>query len=150
MKIQIRKAKPSDVPHIFSMLKELAKFEKLSKMLKITEEVLLKDLFGSKKIIFANVAQVEDQVIGYAIYFYNYSTFLGKKGIYLEDLYVKPKFRKLGAGKKLLSTLIEEAKKNSLGRVEWSVLDWNQNAIDFYKSMGAEILPDWRTCRVKI
>jgi GNAT superfamily N-acetyltransferase len=150
MKIQIRKAKSSDVPHIFSMLKELAKFEKLSKLLKVTEEVLLRDLFGSKKIIFANVAQVEDQVIGYAIYFYNYSTFLGKKGIYLEDLYVKPKFRKLGAGKKLLSALIEDAKKNSLGRVEWSVLDWNQNAIDFYKSMGAEILPDWRTCRVTI
>ncbi|MDX1958971.1 MAG: GNAT family N-acetyltransferase [Leptospiraceae bacterium] len=149
MELNIRKVQEEDIEDIFQMICELAEFEKLTHLVEITKEKLKKDLITDSSIQ-ALVAIQDSERVGYAIYFYNYSTFLGKKGIYLEDLYVRPKFRKLGIGKNLLLKLIEQAKNEDLGRVEWSVLDWNKSAIDFYVSLGASVLPDWRICRVVI
>jgi GNAT superfamily N-acetyltransferase len=147
-KILIRSATEEDVPAIFSLIKELADYEKLSDQVVTTEDELKKVLFGKNNFVEILIAEYEGQIVGQALYFKNFSTFLGKPGIYLEDLYVKPEMRSKGIGKALLDKIISLAKERNYGRVEWSVLDWNNSAIDFYKKIGAKPLNDWTIFRL--
>ena len=146
--IVLRFATEKDVPTIFSLIKELAEFEKLSHQLKTDEAELKQTLFGDDKFVEILIAEFDGQIVGQALFFKNFSTFLGKPGIYLEDLYVKPEMRSKGIGKKLLYKIISIAKERNYGRVEWSVLDWNESAIDFYKKIGAVPLNDWKLFRL--
>ena len=144
----IRKAEEKDIPNIISLIKELAEYEKLLHMVVITEENLQKVLFGENKFVEVLLAEYDGVLAGQALFFNNFSTFVGKPGIYLEDLYVKPKFRSKGIGKALLMKIIAIAKERDYGRVEWCVLDWNKPAIDFYKSIGAIELEEWKIFRL--
>jgi len=144
----IRPATPADVTHIMSMIVELAVFEKLEHMVVATEDLLHEGLFGAKPSCEAIIGEADGEVVTFALFFHNFSTFLTKKGLYLEDLYVRQVHRGKGYGSQMLKHLARIAVERQCGRFEWSVLDWNTPAINFYKSMGAEILPDWRICRV--
>ena len=144
----IRPATPDDVPHIMSMIVELAVFEKLEHMVVATEALLHEGLFGAKPSCEAIIGEADGEVVTFALFFHNFSTFLTKKGLYLEDLYVRQSHRGHGYGSRMLKHLARIAVERECGRFEWSVLDWNTPAINFYQSMGAEILPDWRICRV--
>lgn len=144
----IRPATPADVPHIMSMIVELAVFEKLEHMVVATEALLHEGLFGTKPSCEAIIGEADGEVVTFALFFHNFSTFLTRKGLYLEDLYVRQAHRGHGYGSRMLKHLARIAVERECGRFEWSVLDWNTPAINFYKSMGAEILPDWRICRV--
>ncbi len=147
-KISIRAATETDIPAIFSLIKELAEYEKLSDQIVTTEDELNKTFFGENKFVEILLAEYEGKIVGQAIFFKNFSTFLGKPGIYLEDLYVKPEMRGKGIGKALLDKIILLAKERNYGRVEWSVLDWNVPAIEFYKKLGAKPLEDWTIFRL--
>jgi GNAT superfamily N-acetyltransferase len=144
----VRPAEPADVSHIHSMIVELAVFEKLEHMVVATEELLHEGLFGTRPACEAIVGEENGEVVAFALFFHNFSTFLTKKGLYLEDLYVRQSHRGKGYGTTLLSKLAQLAVERNCGRFEWSVLDWNEPAIGFYQTMGAEILPEWRICRV--
>jgi GNAT superfamily N-acetyltransferase len=148
MSAQIRPATPADVGAIFSLMLELAEFEKLMHMFIATEAGVHDALFGARPSAEALVAEENGQIVSYALFFQNYSTFLGKRGLYLEDLYVKPTIRGSGLGTKMLRALAVLAVERQCGRFEWTVLDWNQNAIGFYEKMGATVLPDWRIVRI--
>ena len=145
---RIRAAAPTDVPAIVGLIKELADFEKLSHLVEVTPQSLQPQLFGERPAAEAVVAEHEELVIGFALFFTNFSTFLGKPGLYLEDLYVQPAQRGAGIGRALLAHLAALADARGCGRFEWSVLDWNADAIRFYQRMGATLLPEWRLCRV--
>jgi GNAT superfamily N-acetyltransferase len=147
-KFSIRPAQPADVAHIHSMIVELAVFEKLEHMVVATEALLHEGLFGSKPSCEAIVGEENGQVVTFALFFHNFSTFLTKKGLYLEDLYVRESHRGKGYGTQMLKKLAQLAVERNCGRFEWSVLDWNEPAINLYKAMGASILPEWRICRV--
>jgi GNAT superfamily N-acetyltransferase len=144
----LRPAEPADTDAIVGLIRELADFEKLSHLVQVTPESLAPHLFGPRPVVEAVVAEVAGQVVAFALFFTNFSTFLGKPGLYLEDLYVQPAHRGTGLGKALLKHLGALAVERGCGRFEWSVLEWNDNAIRFYESMGASVLPDWRICRV--
>lgn len=144
----IRFAQPTDVFVLFDLIQALAVYEKLTHLVTGSPEALKNHLFGDRPCIEALLAECSDQVVGFALFFTNYSTFLTKPGIYLEDLFVLPTYRGQGIGKALLSRLAELALQRDCGRLEWSVLDWNEPAIGFYQRMGATLLPDWRICRV--
>ncbi|SAL36075.1 GNAT family N-acetyltransferase [Caballeronia humi] len=148
MSTSIRAAKPADISAIFGLMRELAEFEKLTHLFIATEDGVRDALFGARPAAEALVAEESGQIVGYALFFHNYSTFLGKRGLYLEDLYVRPTLRGSGLGTKMLRTLAALAIERQCGRFEWSVLDWNQPAIDFYEKMGATVLPDWRIVRI--
>ena len=164
----IRSATPADVPLIFEFIRALADYEKLSHEVEATETQLRATLFPADSapvahcvIAFSPAAHPPDkpgeaqgakpgalQPAGFAIYFYNYSTFLARPGLYLEDLFVKPEFRGSGLGKALLLHLAKLANARGCGRMEWSVLDWNQPAIDFYEKLGARRMTEWQICRL--
>jgi GNAT superfamily N-acetyltransferase len=144
----LRAAAPSDVPAIVGLIRELADFEKLSHLVEVTPQSLHPQLFGERPAAEAVVAEHEGKVIGFALFFTNFSTFLGKPGLYLEDLYVQPAHRSGGVGRALLTHLAALANARGYGRFEWSVLDWNVDAIRFYEKMGATLMPEWRICRV--
>ncbi|SAL50391.1 GCN5-related N-acetyltransferase [Caballeronia turbans] len=146
--VTIRAATPADVAAIFGLMYELAEFEKLTHLFIATKEGVHEALFGARPAAEALVAEQEGEVVSYALFFQNFSTFLGKRGLYLEDLYVRPSMRGSGLGTLMLKKLAALAVERQCGRFEWSVLDWNQNAIDFYEKMGATVLPDWRIVRV--
>ncbi|GGP26636.1 GNAT family N-acetyltransferase [Silvimonas amylolytica] len=146
--VQIRPATPADVKEIMAMVAELAEFEKLTHVLDMSAERLTADLFGDKPLVEALIAQDGDNILAFALYFQSYSTFLTRRSLYLEDLYVRPHARGLGLGKRMLLRLARIARERGFGRFEWSVLDWNANAIAFYEGMGATVMPDWRICRV--
>ena len=155
--LHIRAANVQDVPTIFKLIQDLAAFEKLSHEVTGNEMLLQEHLFGSRplaEVILAemnhqdNPHQESNKVVGFALFFYNYSTFLTKPGMYLEDLFVTTEYRGQGIGKALISHLAKLAVEEDCGRLEWSVLEWNSNAIAFYEKIGATLLPDWRTCRV--
>jgi GNAT superfamily N-acetyltransferase len=145
---QLRAAEPRDVPAIAGLIGELAEFENLAHLLRLTPETLAPHLFGERPVVESMVAESAGQIVGFALFFTNFSTFLAKPGLYLEDLYVQPAFRGAGIGRALLSQLGALAVARDYGRFEWSVLDWNENAIRFYEKMGATVMPDWRVCRV--
>ncbi|MFC0254667.1 GNAT family N-acetyltransferase [Massilia consociata] len=144
----IRPATPQDVAHIHSMIVELAVFEKLEHLVVATEALLHEGLFGARPSCEAIIGEEDGEVVCFALFFHNFSTFLTKKGLYLEDLYVRQSHRGKGYGTQMLTRLAQIAVERQCGRFEWSVLDWNEPAIQFYKAMGADILPDWRTCRL--
>ena len=144
----LRPAQPRDVPAIVGLITELAEFEHLAHLLQITPETLSPHLFGERPVVESVVAETDGRIVGFALFFTNFSTFLAKPGLYLEDLYVQPACRGQGIGKALLSHLGALANARNYGRFEWSVLDWNENAIRFYEKMGATVMPDWRICRV--
>jgi len=144
----IRPATPADVVHIHAMIIELAVFEKLEHMVVATEALLHEGLFGAHPACEAIVGEENGEVVTFALFFHNFSTFLTKKGLYLEDLYVRQSHRGKGYGTQMLQRLAQLALERGCGRFEWSVLDWNEPAINFYKAMGADVMPDWRICRV--
>jgi GNAT superfamily N-acetyltransferase len=146
--LEIRAATERDVPLILTLIKELAKYERLSHEVVATEEALRYSLFGERRVAEALLGYLEDDPAGFALFFHNFSTFLGKPGIYLEDLYVRPEFRSAGVGRALLVHLAGLAKERDCGRLEWSVLDWNEPAIGFYKGIGASPVSGWTVYRV--
>jgi GNAT superfamily N-acetyltransferase len=148
LEVNVRPATPADVGAVFELIQALAEYEQLSHEVVGSVEALKQDLFGSRPYAEAIVAEYAGQAVGFALFFHNYSTFLTKPGIYLEDLFVLPEFRRKGIGKAILTYLAQLAISRRCGRLEWSVLDWNKPAITFYESMGASVLPDWRICRV--
>ncbi len=149
MSAAIRPARPGDVPALVGLIHELAEFEQLLHLVQTDAERLREHLFGARPVVEALVAEDEaGAVVAFALFFTNYSTFLAKPGLYLEDLYVQPAARRLGLGRRLLGRLAQLAVERDCGRFEWSVLDWNANAIAFYERMGARVMPDWRICRV--
>jgi len=141
-------ASPPDVPEILAMIRELAEFERLAHECVGTAQDLHNSLFGPKPVAFALVARGETALAGFALYFKSYSTFLCKAGIYLEDLYVRPAFRGQGVGRALLLELVKLAREQRLGRVEWSVLNWNSRAVEFYESLGARPVDGWTRYRL--
>ncbi len=145
---EIRPATPADVPAIFSLIQALAEYEKLSHQVTGNADDLNAHLFGEKPFVEAIVADTSTQIVGFALFLPNYSTFLTKPGIYLEDLFVLPDYRGQGIGKALIVSVAKLAVDRGCGRFDWCVLDWNEPAIEFYKRMGATVLPDWRICRV--
>ena len=147
-KLIIRETTSKDIPLIFTLIRELADYEKLTHSVTADENMLEKSLFGKTKYAYVVIAEYESEAAGQALFFYNFSTFKGKPGIYLEDLYVRPEFRNKGIGKALLNYLIELAREQDCGRVEWVVLDWNESAINFYKSIGAKPMNDWIVFRL--
>lgn len=148
MSFHIRPATPADVAHILSMIVELAVFEKLEHQVIATEALLHEGLFGVRPACEAIIGEADGEVVCFALFFHNFSTFLTRKGLYLEDLYVRQSQRGKGFGKAMLARLAQIAVERECGRFEWSVLDWNEPAIQFYKAMGAVVMPDWRICRV--
>lgn len=148
-KLRIRSATDSDTQVIFQFIQELAEFEKLTTEVVATEQSLKDSLFGSQKgSTEVLIAELDSEAVGFALFFQNFSTFLGKSGIYLEDLYVRPAFRSCGIGQKLLSHIAGLVIQRQFGRLEWSVLDWNENAIRFYKRLGAIPMKDWTQHRI--
>ena len=146
--LEIRAATEEDVPLILSLIKELAEYERLSHEVVATEEALRDSLFGERPVAEVLIGQLGDEPVGFALFFHNFSTFLGKPGIYLEDLYVRPEFRGAGIGRALLVHLARLARERGCGRLEWSVLDWNEPAIGFYKKIGASPVSGWTVYRV--
>lgn len=145
--LTFRFAKRNDVPLILKFIKELADYEKLLHEVVATEEVLEQWIFDKEKaeVIFA---MVDEEEVGFALFFHNFSTFLGRAGIYLEDLYVKPEYRGNGYGKAILNQLAKIAVERGCGRLEWWCLDWNKPSIDFYRSLGAEAMDEWTVYRI--
>lgn len=146
--IHISSATEADVPTILGFIRALAEYEKLAHTVVATEQKLQDTLFGPRRHAEVLIARLNNQPAGFALFFHNYSTFLAKPGIYLEDLFVLPEHRKKGVGKALLRKLAQLAKERNCGRLEWSVLDWNEPAIGFYQRLGATVMPDWRICRM--
>ena len=144
----IRSAREADVPLILSLIHELAEYEKLSHEVTATEDDLHESLFGPRPGAEVVIAECDGEAAGYALFFHNYSTFLCRRGLYLEDLFVRPPFRGRSIGKQLLSHLARIAVDRGCARFEWAVLDWNESAIGFYKSLGAEFMDSWTVMRV--
>ncbi|MDQ6921175.1 MAG: GNAT family N-acetyltransferase [Candidatus Dormibacteraeota bacterium] len=148
--VRIREAVPADVQLVASLIRELAEYERLLPQVTMTEELLARHLFGPRP--YAEVAVAEDEEgrpLGFALFFHNFSTFLGLPGIYLEDLYVRPGSRGRGVGRALLEHLARVARQRGCGRLEWSVLDWNETAIGFYQRLGARPNSDWTGYRLE-
>jgi GNAT superfamily N-acetyltransferase len=148
MSASIRAAVPADTGAIFALMFELAEFEKLTHLFVATQDGLHDALFGARSSIEALVVENAGRLVGYALFFHNYSSFVGKRGLYLEDVYVQPAQRGSGLGTAILQRLAALAVERRCGRFEWTVLDWNQPAISFYEKMGATVLPDWRVVRL--
>ena len=144
----LRPAELRDVADIVGLIRELAEFEQLTHLLQVTPEKLRPHLFGETPVAEAMVAESDGEVVAFALFFTNFSTFLAQPGLYLEDLYVKPAQRGRGIGEAMLVRLGRLAIERDYDRFEWCVLDWNVNAIRFYEKMGATLMPDWRLCRV--
>lgn len=146
--LQLAPATPADVPLILTLIRELAEFEKLTHEAVATADDLRLALFGERPHAEVVIAWCDDEPLGFALFFHNFSTFVGKPGIYLEDLYVRPAARGRGVGTALLRWVASLACERGCGRFEWSVLDWNQHAIDFYQKLGARPLSEWTIFRV--
>ena len=145
---EVRNATEDDVPLILSLIKDLAEYERLSHEVVATEEMLRDFLFGERPVAEVLIGEYGDEPAGFALFFHNFSTFLGRPGIYLEDLYVRPEFRGAGVGRALLVHIAGLAKERNCGRLEWSVLDWNEPAIRFYRGIGASPVSGWTVFRL--
>jgi len=148
MTVTIRDAARSDAPRILKFIIDLAEYEKLGDEAAATVEDIERDLFGASPKVFCQIAEWNGEPAGFALWFYTYSTFLGRLGLWLEDLFVDPEMRGHGVGKALLVNLAQRCLSEGLGRLEWNVLDWNQPSIEFYRSQGAVFMDGWRGCRV--
>ncbi len=144
----IRKAEPTDALAIHELLTELAEFEKISHLVEATPTSTRLALFGDRPCAEALVAELDGATVGTAVFFGNYSTFLGRQGLYVEDIYIRPEHRGAGIGRAMFVELAKLAEERGCGRMEWSVLDWNTQAIDFYQNLGANILDEWRIVRL--
>ena len=147
-RIAVRSATVADVPLVLQFIRELAEYERLSHEVVADEESLTQCLFGERPVAEAVIADYEGAPAGFALYFHTFSTFLGKPGIYLEDVYVSPKLRGNGVGRVLLRYLARLAVERDCGRLEWAVLDWNESAIRFYERLGARAMSDWTVFRL--
>ena len=148
MSLTIRPARPGDAPLVTQFVRELAEYEKLSHECLTTEAMIDDALFSPNPRVFCDIAEWYGEPAGNAIWFLNFSTFTGRSGIYLEDLFVRPAHRHKGIGKALMIHLAARCVENGWARLQWAVLDWNTPSIDFYKSLGAVLLDDWTGCRV--
>lgn len=146
--LKILPAVAADVPAIVALIRELADYEKLLHEVVATEELVHRALFGPRPVVECLIARLDGQSVGFALFFHNYSTFLARPGLYLEDLFVRPEYRGRGVGEALLRHLARLAVERECGRMEWSVLNWNKRAIEFYERMGARGVKDWTTYRV--
>jgi GNAT superfamily N-acetyltransferase len=149
MKLRIEPATEGDLPAIVHLVTQLAHYERLERTMVASQDDFREALFGDERNARALLAFADDAPVGLALYFYNFSTFVGKRGIYLEDIFVEPDYRGRGIGSALLKRLATIAKEQDCGRVEWSVLTWNQPSIDFYHRLGAVTLEDWRIFRLQ-
>ncbi len=148
MTLNIKPTTVDDVALILQFIRELAEYEKLAHAVVADEATLRDELFGAKAVAECVIAEYDGVAVGFALYFHNFSTFVGRRGLYLEDLYVKPEMRGKGIGKALLVHLAQLAKARNCGRFEWAVLDWNEPSINFYKSLGAEPMNEWTVYRL--
>jgi len=148
MSVTVRVATLADAPLILSFIRELADYERLLHEVEATEADIRRDLFGENPRSFCEIAEHDGRPVGFALWFYNYSTFRGRAGIYLEDLFVRPEARGVGAGKALLAKLARRCVDADLGRLEWAVLNWNTPSIEFYDSLGASKKDDWTVRRL--
>lgn len=148
MPLVIRKAESRDAALVLAFIRELAEYERLAHEVDATEESIAEALFGPQPRVFADIAEWEGKPAGFALWFYNFSTFRGRHGIYLEDLFVRPEFRSHGIGKALLRHLARQCVAEGLPRLEWWVLDWNEPALRFYRSIGAQPMVEWTVQRV--
>ncbi|WGS22413.1 GNAT family N-acetyltransferase [Bradyrhizobium sp. ISRA463] len=148
MSLAIRRARPDEAGLVFSLVRELAEYEKLLHEVRASEADIAAALFGPDPRLFCDIAQWNGEPAGFAVWFVNFSTFAGSHGIYLEDLFVRPTLRGKGIGKALLVHLAKECLANGWSRLQWAVLDWNAPSIAFYKSLGAELMDEWTICRV--
>ncbi len=148
MNIRIREATPEDTPLILQFIRALAEYEQLLHSVQADEATLRANLFGARPVAFVIIAEHEGVPAGFALYFYNFSTFLGKPGFYIEDLYVRPEYRGQGIGKALFSWLARKAIAEGCGRLEWWVLDWNEPSIAFYRKLGATPMDEWTVFRL--
>jgi len=146
--IKVVAASDRDVPLILQMIRDLAEYERMSDQVVATEAGLREVLFGPRPQAEVLVAYAGERPAGFALFFHNFSTFVGRRGLYLEDLFVKPEFRGLGIGRRLLTELARIAVERNCGRFEWSVLDWNEPAIGFYEKLGAQMMKEWRIFRL--
>jgi len=146
--VLIRAATVDDVPLVLSMIRELAEFERSLHEVRATEELLRANLFADPPMVFAHIAEVDGQPAGFALWFLNFSTWTGKHGIYLDDLYVRPEARSRGIGRRLLATLAAVCVERGYDRLDWWVLDWNSDAIRFYRSIGAVAMDEWTVQRL--
>jgi len=144
----ITPASPQDIPAIMAMIRELAAFEKLEHQLEITADSLSAALFGPKPVAGALIARADGKDAGYAVYYHTFSTFVGRAGIFLEDIYIRPDYRKRGLGRALLEAVAKIGLETGGGRFEWIALRWNQNAFRFYRSLGATVMEDWALLRM--
>ncbi len=148
MTLRVRNAQPEDAPVVLGFIKALAAYERLSGAVEADVERVRDTLFGPQPRVFCNIAEWHGEPAGFALWFYSYSTFLARHGIWLEDLFVRPELRGKGIGKALLTALAQRCVKEKLGRLEWSVLDWNEPSIRFYRAMGATQLGEWQIFRL--
>jgi GNAT superfamily N-acetyltransferase len=148
MSLSIHRARLDEAALIYALLCELAEYEKLSHEVEATEAGIAEALFGKNPRLFCEIAEWNGEGVGFAVWFFNFSTFSGRPGIYLEDLFVRPAFRGKGIGKALLAHLAKLCVENNWSRLQWSVLDWNTPSIEFYKSLGAVMMDEWKLCRV--
>jgi GNAT superfamily N-acetyltransferase len=148
MSISIRRARPGEAGLVLSFVRELADYEKLLHELKATEADLAAALFCDNPLLFCEIAEWQGEPVGFAVWFLNFSTFSGRSGLYLEDLFVRPSHRGKGIGKTMLVHLARQCVANGWSRLQWSVLDWNTPSIDFYKSLGAALMDEWTVCRL--
>jgi GNAT superfamily N-acetyltransferase len=146
--VSVRVATLADAPLILEFIRELADYERLLHEVEATEADIRRDLFGENPRCFCDIAEHDGQAVGFALWFYNYSTFVGRAGIYLEDLFVRPEARGVGAGKALLRRLAQRCVEADLGRLEWAVLNWNTPSIEFYDSLGASAKTEWTVRRL--
>lgn len=148
MSLAIRAAVPADAELVASLVRELAVYERLEHEATATPDDMRAALFGPQPRVFCDIAEVDGEPVGFALWFYNFSTFVGRHGIYLEDLFVRPHARGSGAGRALLAGLARRCVEQGLGRLEWAVLDWNEPAIGFYRALGAVSMDEWTVNRV--
>jgi GNAT superfamily N-acetyltransferase len=148
MSLIIRRARPDEAGLVLSLVRELAEYEQLLHEVEATEAMISEALFASHPRLFCDIAEWNGEAAGFAVWFINFSTFSGRSGIYLEDLFVRPALRGNGIGKALLSHLAKECVANGWSRLQWSVLDWNTPSIEFYKSLGAVLMDEWTVCKV--
>ncbi|HEV7636840.1 MAG TPA: GNAT family N-acetyltransferase [Bradyrhizobium sp.] len=148
MSLTIRRARPGEAGLVLALVRELAEYEKLLHEVEATEAMLDAALFGVSPVLFCEIAEWQGEPAGFAVWFVNFSTFSGRPGIYLEDLFVRPAQRGKGIGRALLAQLARQCVTNGWSRLQWAVLDWNTPSIEFYKSLGAELMDEWTGCRL--
>ena len=148
MSLTIRRARADEAGLVYTFVRELAEYEKLSHEVAATEADIAEALFGDSPVLFCDIAEWDGEPAGFAVWFVNFSTFSGRHGIYLEDLFVRPALRGKGIGKALLMHLARHCVTNGWSRLQWAVLDWNAPSIEFYKSLGADLMDEWTICRL--